>query len=58
MSANRSAAVLSARVARKRLDVLAKSIEAKRWPGVVSTLSAQQEVLENLLAEPGGEPSK
>jgi hypothetical protein len=48
---NRSSAVLAASVARKRLDVLAQGIEARRFPGIVGVLSATLEAVEGLLAE-------
>jgi hypothetical protein len=52
VSGHRSAAVLAATVARKRLDALAQGIEARRFPGIVSVLSAILEAVEGLLSEP------
>jgi hypothetical protein len=49
---NRSSAVLAATVARKRLDILAQGIEARRFPGIVGVLSATLEAVEGLLADP------
>jgi hypothetical protein len=58
VSGHRSAAVLACTVARKRLDALAQGIEARRFPGIVSVLSAMLEAVEGVLSEPGGQPSK
>jgi hypothetical protein len=49
---NRTVAVLAARVARKRLDVVAQSIEANRWPMMVDVLRALVDAVEGILADP------
>jgi hypothetical protein len=49
---NRTVAILAARVARKRLDAVAASIEANRWPGVVDVLRALVDAVEALVADP------
>jgi hypothetical protein len=51
MSADRTVAVLAAKVARQRLDKVAASIEANRWPGMVDTMRAILDALEGLLAD-------
>ena len=49
---NRTVAVLAARVARKRLDAVAASIEANRWPLMVDVLRALVDAVEWILSEP------
>jgi hypothetical protein len=51
MSAHRTVAVLSAKVARKRLDKVAASIEANRWPLMVDVLRALVDTVEGILAD-------
>ena len=43
-------------VARKRIDALAQSLEASRWPGIVGALSALLEAVEGIAAERDVEP--
>jgi hypothetical protein len=53
---HRSAAVLSCSLARRRVDAIVKTDEAKALPGVVSALSALLETLENVLADGADRP--
>jgi hypothetical protein len=48
---NRTVAVLAAMAARKRLDAVAASIEANRWPLMVDVLRALVDTVEGILAD-------